>query len=133
MKNLLLEDVEYKIEKTRLGIWRRYMYPSGAYFAEFQSYREVMGLSLIHYTRGICPDTGRRIIARGVIAVGRLAAGIIGIGQLATGCITIGQLAFGKYVLAQIGFGDHVWSQKYVDSEAVAFFKQLVGRLIQLR
>lgn len=36
MKNLLLENVEYKIETTNLGVWRRYLYPTGAYFAEFK-------------------------------------------------------------------------------------------------
>ena len=36
MKNLLLENVEYKIETTNLGVWRRYPYPTGAYFAEFK-------------------------------------------------------------------------------------------------
>ena len=29
MKNLLLENVEYKVEKTGLGTWRSYMYPAG--------------------------------------------------------------------------------------------------------
>jgi len=35
MKNLLLENVEYKIETTSFGIWRKFVYPNGAYFAEF--------------------------------------------------------------------------------------------------
>jgi len=28
MKNLLLENVEYKIETTSFGSWRRYVYPT---------------------------------------------------------------------------------------------------------
>jgi hypothetical protein len=28
MKNLLLENVEYKIETTNFGVWRRYLYPT---------------------------------------------------------------------------------------------------------
>ena len=74
MKNLLLEKVEYKIETTNFGVWRRFVYPNGSYFAEFKSHATFMGLPLFHYTRGKCPETGRRIIAKGVIAVGRLAS-----------------------------------------------------------
>jgi len=95
MQNLLLEKVEYKIEETRFGVWRRFVYSSGAYFAEFKSHTTWMGLPLIHYTRGKCPETGRRIIARGVIGVGRLATGIIAIGHASFGLIAIGQLGLG--------------------------------------
>ena len=72
MNNRLLEKVEYQIVKIRIGVWRRHLAPSGAYFAEFRSHGQVFGLPLLHYTRGICPDTGRRIVAKGVVAVGRL-------------------------------------------------------------
>ena len=37
MKNLFLENVEYKIETTNFGVWRRFVYPTGANFAEFKS------------------------------------------------------------------------------------------------
>ena len=84
----------------------------------------------MHYTRGKCPETGRRIIAKGVIAVGRLATGIVAIGHASFGLIAIGQLAYGKYVLAQFGYGEYVWSQKRADPEAVAFFKSLLARFI---
>ncbi len=72
MNNRLLEKVEYQIVKIRIGVWRRHLAPSGAYFAEFRSHGQVFGLPLLHYTRGIRPDTGRRIVAKGVVAVGRL-------------------------------------------------------------
>ena len=121
MKNLLLQNVEYKIETTNFGVWRRFVYPNGAYFAEFKSHATFWGLPLFHYTRGKCPETGRRIIAKGVIAVGRLATGIVAIGHASFGLITIGQLAYGKYVLAQLGYGEYVWSQNRADPEAVIF------------
>jgi len=95
MQNLLLEKVEYQIEKTGKGTWRRFMYPNGGYFEEYKSNRIWFGLHLVHYTRGICPETGKRVIARGVIAVGRLAAGILAIGQASLGVIAVGQLAIG--------------------------------------
>ncbi len=95
MENLLLEQVEYKVETTRFGVWRRFLYPNGAYFAEFKSHTTFLGLPLLHYTRGICPETGKRIIAKGVIGVGRLATGILAIGQASFGLIAVGQLGLG--------------------------------------
>lgn len=95
MKNLLLDEVEYKIEKTRWGIWRSFLYPTGAYFSEFRSYGELWGLPVIHYTRGISPETGKRVVAKGIIAVGRLAVGVVAIGHASAGIIAIGQLGLG--------------------------------------
>jgi hypothetical protein len=94
-QNLLLAEVEYQVETTAWGTWRRFVYPSGARFAEFTSHRAVAGLPLVHYTYGKCPETGKRIIAHGVVAVGRLAHGIIAVGQASLGVIAIGQLAIG--------------------------------------
>ncbi|MDP2970222.1 MAG: hypothetical protein Q8P64_13595, partial [Deltaproteobacteria bacterium] len=87
MKNLLLEKVEYKIETTSFGTWRRFVYPNGKYFAEFRSHATFWGLPLLHYTRGICPETGRRVVAKGIMAVGRLAMGALAIGQASFGLI----------------------------------------------
>jgi hypothetical protein len=39
MKNLLFEKVEYKIDETPRGVWRRYLYPDGQLFEEFVSHR----------------------------------------------------------------------------------------------
>ncbi len=95
MKNLLLDKVEYKVEKTRWGVWRSFLYPSGVYFAEFRSHGELLGLPVIHYTRGISPETGKRVVAKGIIAVGRLAIGVLAIGHASAGIIAIGQLGLG--------------------------------------
>jgi hypothetical protein len=62
-----------------------------------------LGLPLLHYTRGICPETGRRIIAKGVLAVGRLAMGVLAIGHASFGAIAIGQLGLG--ILLGLGQG----------------------------
>jgi len=95
VKNLLMEAVSYKVEKTRSGTWRKFLYPTGAYFAEYRSDRHMFGLPLVHYTRGICPETGKRIVARGVIAVGRLAVGGVAVGHASMGLLAIGQLGVG--------------------------------------
>lgn len=106
MKNMLLENPEYKITKTGFGVWRSFMYPTGACFSEFKSHKTIFGLPLVHYTRGICPETGRRVIAKGIIGVGRIASGFIAIGQAAFGIIAIGQLAVGILLaLGQAGIG----------------------------
>jgi len=95
VKNLLLENVEYQIETTNFGVWRRFVYPNGVYFAEFKSHVLFFGLPLLHYTRGKCPETGRRVVAKGVLAVGRLAMGVVAFGQASFGIIAIGQAGLG--------------------------------------
>jgi hypothetical protein len=95
LKNQLLAEVEYKVDETPRGVWRRFLYPDGQLFEEFVSHRWVGGLPLLHYTRGRCPETGRRVVARGVVAIGRLALGVVAIGHASAGVIAIGQLAVG--------------------------------------
>jgi hypothetical protein len=94
-QNLLLEDIQYKIDETAFGIWRRFLYPSGQYFAEFRSHARFLGLPLLHYTRGKCPETGRRVVARGIVAIGRIATGVIAVGQASAGIIAFGQASVG--------------------------------------
>lgn len=106
MSNLLLEKVEYKIQETNLGTWRRYMYINGTSFHEFKSHGTMFGIPLIHYTYGRSPETGRRVIAKGIIAVGRIACGFIAIGHASLGLLAIGQLALGIiFGLGQLSSG----------------------------
>ena len=95
MANLLLENVEYRIEATPRGTWRRYLYPTGACYAEYRSHATLFGLPLVHHTRGVCPETGRRKVAKGVFAFGRLAVGVFAFGHAAFGLVAFGQLALG--------------------------------------
>jgi hypothetical protein len=99
--NLLLRRVDYRLENTRFGTWSRFLYSSGASYAEFRSHAVLFGLPLLHYTAGICPETGRRRTARGIVAVGRRAIGLLAVGQAALGVIAVGQLAVGLV----FGFG----------------------------
>lgn len=105
MSNLLLQPVDYKIEETRRGTWRKYLYPTGALYAEFISHGTWLGFPLIHFTRGICPETGKRKVARGVIAIGRVAIGGLAIGQVAIGVIPVGQVAVGAVAIGQAAAG----------------------------
>ncbi|MBN1931636.1 MAG: hypothetical protein JW786_08530 [Desulfobacterales bacterium] len=95
MRNILLEDIEYKTEETPNGTWRRFVWENGRRFEEYRSKRTIWGMPLLHYTFGICPETGRRVTAKGFIAIGRKAAGVIAIGHASVGLIAIGQLAIG--------------------------------------
>lgn len=109
MGNQLLEDVEYRIDETKFGIWRRYGYANGSSYHEFKSYKYMFGMPLVHYTYGKNPETGKRVIARGVIAVGRMACGLVAIGQASAGVFAIGQLAIGLgFGLGQLATG--VWA-----------------------
>ena len=106
MKNLLLERIEYKVEETPHGVWRRFVYPTGESFAEYRSGTLVFGLPLVHFTRGKCPETGKRVVAKGFIAVGRMAVGVIAIGQASAGIIALGQASLGLlFCMAQAGAG----------------------------
>ena len=106
MSKLSLQDVEYEIQKTNFGVWHRYMYINGTSFHEFKSYISLFGLPLVHFTFGKCPETNRRVIAKGIIAVGRLACGVIAIGQASFGLLAIGQLALGIiFGLGQLSTG----------------------------
>ena len=104
--NLLLSDVEYEVTETVRGRWRRYLYPNGQLFEEFVSHARWLGMPVLHFTRGKCPETGKRIVARGVIGIGRLATGVVAIGQASCGVIAIGQLSIGMLLaLGQAGIG----------------------------
>lgn len=106
MQNLLLEPVPYHINETPLGTWKRFLYPSGELFEEFTTHRRLFGMPLIHFTRGRSPETGKRVTARGIIAVGRFAVGVIAMGQVALGLVAIGQLAVGVlFGLGQASMG----------------------------
>jgi hypothetical protein len=93
--NLILQDVQYAVTETKLGRWRRYAYLAGALFEKFLAFHRLFGLPTLHYTRGKCPETSKRIVAKGIIAIGRLAVGVIAIGHPAVGVIAIGQLGLG--------------------------------------
>lgn len=94
-ENVLLQPVEYQVEETGFGVWRRFLNAQGQGYAEFTSHRRIMGVPLVHYTAGKSPETGQRKVARGIIAIGRVAVGFVAIGQAAFGVIAIGQAALG--------------------------------------
>ena len=96
-RNLLLDPrpVEYAVERTGFGVWRRHLGADGSRFAEFTSHRRVGRAPLVHMTFGRDPATRRRKTAKGVVAVGRWAIGLFAAGQVAVGVVAVGQLGLG--------------------------------------
>lgn len=73
---------------------------------EYRSKAEFLGLPLIHVSAGWDPVSGRRRIAKGIVAVGDIAVGGLAVGGVALGGIALGGLSVGLAALdgAAIGF-----------------------------
>jgi len=100
---------------------------------EWRTRAEIMGWPLIHIATGRDPKTGKRRVAKGIIAIGRFGVGLITIaqfgvgllvggGQFTVGTVAIGQFAVGlvfalcqfgsaHVVIAQFGLGTYVLAQ----------------------
>ncbi len=72
---------------------------------EYRSKRTLWGLPLIHVATGMDPDTGRKRVARGIIAIGDVAQGLIAFGGAAFGGIVFGGLAVGVIAIGGTGLG----------------------------
>lgn len=112
---------------------------------EWRTEAEILGWPLIHVAVGRNKQTGRFLVAKGIIAVGQFGiglitfaqfgigllfafgqfmAGFIAIGQLAVGIyFGLGQLATGATAIGQIAIGEYVLAQigfgKYVWSTKI--------------
>ena len=100
---------------------------------EWKSSVEIMGWPLIHIAIGRNRETGKLMVAKGIIAIGQFAIGVITIaqfgvgalfafGQFTGGLIAIGQVALGGYfglgqfatgvtVIGQLALGKYVLAQ----------------------
>jgi hypothetical protein len=72
--------------------------PEAGACREWRTRAEIFGLPLVHCTRGVDPRTGRRRVAKGILALGDIAVGVVAVGG-----ITFGGLAFG-------GVGIGLWA-----------------------
>jgi len=103
MGNLLNRQPDYVVTQNFCGVTRKYLYESGMLFRDFKSHIKIGQFPLIHITMGVCPESGKRLWAKGVIAIGRKAIGVVAIGQLSLGVIAVGQLSFALAIgLAQL-------------------------------
>ena len=105
MKNLLLEEVEYKITETKRGVWKSFAYENGRTYHEFTSYKMVGSMPFVHITLGKCPETGKRKTAKGFIAIGLRALGVISIGLFAIGVISVTLIGAGIISIGEVAIG----------------------------
>jgi len=63
------------------------------------------GFPLVHIATGIDPQTGRKRIARGVLAMGDVAFGVVAFGGVALGGISFGGLSLGVIAFGGLAIG----------------------------
>ena len=112
---------------------------------EWKSKTEILGWPLIHIAIGRNKETGRLMMAKGIIAIGQFAIGVItiaqfgigilfGLGQFVGGILAVGQFALGVYfglgqfatgitAIGQFAFGWYIRAQigygKYIWSTQI--------------
>ncbi len=72
---------------------------------EFRSKATVFGLPLVHIANGIDPATGKRRVAKGIIAIGDTAVGVVAMGGVACGIISFGGVAAGLISFGGVSLG----------------------------
>ena len=72
---------------------------------EFRSKEEINGWPLIHINMGTNPETGRPLVAKGVVAIGNIAFGVVSIGAVAFGIVTLAGFGLGVVSLAGMAIG----------------------------
>jgi hypothetical protein len=72
---------------------------------EYRSRTTLFGWPLIHATIGIDPATGKKRIARGIIAIGDIAQGVFAFGGLCFGIFAFGGLSFGLFAFGGLAAG----------------------------
>ncbi len=72
---------------------------------EYRSKAALFGLPLLHVAYGFDPATGKKRVARGVVAIGTIARGFLALGGMATGIFAFGGISFGLVAAGLAGFG----------------------------
>lgn len=81
------------------GLWRWWGY-------EWKSSTTILGWPLVHVAIGWDPETGRLMVARGIIAIGQFGIGLFTIAQFGIGLLLgVGQFIAGTFVVGQFALG----------------------------
>ena len=72
---------------------------------EYKSEQEIFGWPLIHITSGYDPESGKRRVSKGLLAIGESAIGLVAIGGFALGLVAIGGLGIGLIALGGLAAG----------------------------
>src|SRR5262249_58430228 len=70
---------------------------------EFKSKTTIAGIPLVHIAYGINPATGKKRVAKGVIAIGDVAVGGLAFGGVACGGLAFGGVAAGLMSIGGVG------------------------------
>lgn len=102
-ENKYLKDILNRLEKIDQDNEqiKKTIPPPNLWGYEYKSSIQLFGLPLIHIAKGFDPVTGRKKIAKGIIAMGDIAVGGFAMGGLAFGLITLGGISIS--LLASLG------------------------------
>src|SRR6185295_18982536 len=85
-----LESITGIFEKLPPNIQQAFGY-------EYRSKTEIFGLPLVHIALGVDLRTGKKRVAKGILAIGDIAKGIFAFGWLAMGVVAFGGLTLGVF------------------------------------
>jgi|GEM_PF-6246171 len=71
----------------------------------WRSRAHLWGVPLVCIATGIDPSTGKKRVAKGIIAIGDVAVGLIALGGVANGLLAVGGVSFGAVTLGGVAFG----------------------------
>lgn len=72
---------------------------------EYRSKKKINGWPLIHINLGTHLETGRPLVAKGVVAIGNIAIGVVSIGAAAFGVVTLAAFGLGIVSLSAFAIG----------------------------
>ncbi|HOX59561.1 MAG TPA: protein kinase [Verrucomicrobiota bacterium] len=72
---------------------------------DYRSKATLFGLPLLHVADGIDPATGKRRVAKGIIAIGGIAKGVLAIGSVAMGGFAFGGITLGVFTFGGLALG----------------------------
>lgn len=72
---------------------------------EWKSRTTAFGLPLIHIAFGLNRNTGKLLIAKGIVSIGIFGIGIVSVTMVGMGVIALGQFSFGIIAIAQFAVG----------------------------
>ena len=75
------------------------------WLSNYRSEREIFGLPLLHLVVAPDPKTGRKVIAKGIVAIGGQALGVFAFGGVASGFMAFGGIAIGIFSFGGISLG----------------------------
>jgi hypothetical protein len=93
-----LESITGIFEKLPANLQQAFGY-------EYRSKAQLFGLPLVHIAMGVDLRTGKKKVAKGVLAIGDIAKGIFAFGGLATGVVAFGGLTLGVVSIGGLPLG----------------------------